>query len=98
MMRNPTENKVLILQAIRSYDTNSARGGATTLNVMYEAYLSYDQTRHYLIELLQGRMIECDVGAKKYKVTEKGNQYLAAYYDLDDVLSHGQDQIENGQE
>ena len=77
----------MILEAIRAYGTNSATGGATTLNVMYEVYLSYDQVRHYLIELLQGRMIEQDVGTKKYLVTEKGVHYLTAYYDLDNIVN-----------
>ena len=85
--RKHTENKALILEAIREYGTNSARGGATTLNVMYEVYISYDQARHYLIELLQGKMIEQDVGTKKYMVTEKGIHYLTAYYDLDDIVN-----------
>ena len=88
MSRKHTENKALILEAIRAYGTVGARGGATTLNVMYEVYLSYDQARHYLIELLQGRMIERDVGTKKYMVTEKGVQYLTAYYDLDNIVSN----------
>ena len=43
--RKHTENKALILEAIRAYGTLGARGGATTLNVMYEVYLSYDQAR-----------------------------------------------------
>jgi predicted transcriptional regulator len=86
--RKHTENKALILEAIRAYGTNSARGGATTLNVMYEVYISYDQARHYLIELLQGKMIEQDVGTKKYMVTEKGIHYLTAYYDLDDIVNN----------
>jgi predicted transcriptional regulator len=86
--RKHTENKALILEAIRAYGTNSARGGATTLNVMYEVYISYDQARHYLIELLQGKMIEQDVGTKKYMVTEKGIHYLTAYYDLDNIVNN----------
>jgi predicted transcriptional regulator len=86
--RKHTENKALILEAIRAYGTNSARGGATTLNVMFEVYISYDQARHYLIELLQGKMIEQDVGTKKYMVTEKGIHYLTAYYDLDDIVNN----------
>ncbi len=86
--RKDIENKALILEAIRAYGTLGARGGATTLNVMYEVYLSYDQARHYLIELLQGRMVEHDVGTKKYMVTEKGIQYLTAYYDLDNIVNN----------
>jgi predicted transcriptional regulator len=86
--RKHTENKALILETIRAYGTNSARGGASTLNVMYEVYLSYDQARHYLIELLHGKMIEQDVGTKKYMVTEKGIHYLTAYYDLDNIVNN----------
>ncbi|MGH9924051.1 MAG: winged helix-turn-helix domain-containing protein [Nitrososphaeraceae archaeon] len=88
-MRKPTENKALILDAIRAHETTGGIGGATTLNVMYEVYLSYDQARHYLIELLESRMIERDVGTKKYMVTEKGIQYLTAYYDLDNLVNNG---------
>ena len=88
-MRKPTENKALILDAIRAHETNDGRGGATALNVMYEVYLSYDQARHYLTELLKGKMIERDVGTKKYMVTEKGIQYLTAYYDLDNLVNNG---------
>ena len=83
-----TENKALILEAIRAYGVLGAKGGATTLNVMYEVYLSYDQARHYLIELLQGRMIDRDVGTKKYKVTEKGIGYLREYYDQDNIVKN----------
>lgn len=85
--RKHTENKALILEAIRAYGTPSAKGGATTLNVMYEVYLSYDQAQHYLKELLQGRMVDRDVGTRKYSVTEKGVQYLTAYYDLDIIVN-----------
>jgi predicted transcriptional regulator len=88
-VRKPTENKALILDAIRAHETNDGRGGATTLNVMYEVYLSYDQARHYLTDLLKGKMIERDVGTKKYMVTEKGIQYLTAYYDLDNLVNNG---------
>jgi predicted transcriptional regulator len=84
-VRKHTENKALILEAIRAYE--GTRGGATTLNVMFEVYLSHNQARHYLIELLQGRMIECDLGTKKYTVTEKGIRYLIAYYDLDRIVN-----------
>lgn len=34
--RKHTENKALILEAIRAYGVLDAKGGATTLNVMYE--------------------------------------------------------------
>lgn len=84
-MRKHTENKALILEAIRAYE--GTRGGATTLNVMYEVYLSHNRARYYLIELLQCRMIERDIGTKKYAVTEKGTQYLMAYYDLDKIVN-----------
>ena len=86
--RKHTENKALILEAIRAYGIIGARGGATTLNVMYEVYLSHDQAQYYLIELLNSRMIERDVGTKKYMVTGKGIQYLRAYYDLDSIVKN----------
>lgn len=85
-VRNHSENKALILGAIRAYETRGTRRGATTLNVMYQVYLSYNRTQYYLTELLQGRMIERDVGTKNYMLTEKGTQYLTAYYDLDSIL------------
>ena len=83
-MRKHTENKALILETIQAYRTV----GASTLNVMYEVYLSYDQARHYLRELLQGNMLEHDLATKKYTVTEKGIRYLTAYYDLDNTVSN----------
>lgn len=86
--RKQTENKALILEAIRAYGIIGAKGGATTMNVMYEVYLSYDQARHYLIGLLQGGMIDRDVGTKKYKVTEKGIRYLREYYDQDNIVKN----------
>lgn len=86
--REHTENKALILEAIRAYGVLDAKGGATILNVMYEVYLSCDQARHYLIELLQGGMIDRDVGTKKYKVTEKGIRYLREYYDQDNIVKN----------
>jgi predicted transcriptional regulator len=88
IVRKHTENKALILETIRAYGTLGARGGATTLNVMYEAYLPYNQARRYLMELLQGRMIEHNVGTKKYMITEKGIKYLTAYYDLDNIVNN----------
>jgi predicted transcriptional regulator len=88
MARKHTENKVLILEAIRACGTVGARGGAITLNVMYEVCLSYDRARYYLIELLQSGMIERDVGTKKYRITEKGIRYLTAYHDLDNIVNN----------
>lgn len=55
---------------------------------MYEAYLPYDQALHYLVELLESRMIERNVGTKKYMITEKGIKYLTAYYDLDNIVNN----------
>ena len=78
----------MILETIRAYRTIGARSGATTLNVMYEAYLPYDQALHYLVELLESRMIERNVGTKKYMITEKGIKYLTAYYDLDNIVNN----------
>ena len=92
--RSPTlarmhiENKALILEIIRTNRICGASGGVTTLNIMHEAYLTYEQARRYLIELLEGKMIDRDVDSRKYMVTEKGIRYLISYYDLDNLTSN----------
>ena len=64
-----------------------ANGGrATRAKIMYQAFLSYTQTKEYLMILTQNNLISYDVGTRTFRTTEKGLRFLEAYNQMDDML------------
>ena len=65
---------------------HGANKGATKTRLMYSAYLSYTMTQEYIAFLQDRGMILYEEGTQKYKVTEKGLQFLHSYDQISDYL------------
>ena len=53
--------------------------------ILYGAYLSYAQLLEYVHVLVKNGLLEYMEGAKKYKTTVKGRQYLKCYEYLNKI-------------
>ena len=69
----------------------SASKEETRTKIMYKAMLSNDQCKIYLDSLLQSGLIqEVNIGNKMvYRITHKGNKFLAYYDQLRELLPVG---------
>ncbi|HZB64670.1 MAG TPA: winged helix-turn-helix domain-containing protein [Nitrososphaeraceae archaeon] len=76
--RSRTEIVAMILEA--------ANGGETKTKIMYFAFLSYGQLKEYLSILIENNLIEYLDGAKTFKTTEKGLNYLKMHNEMGELL------------
>jgi predicted transcriptional regulator len=69
----------------------SANKEETRTKIMYKAMLSNDQCKIYLDSLLQSGLVqEVNIGNKMvYRITHKGNKFLAYYDQLRELLPVG---------
>lgn len=67
---------------ITSQILEAANGGATMTTIMFKAYLSYAQLQDYLSMMLVNDLLEYVEGERRYKSTEKGMQFVEAYYKI----------------
>ena len=58
----------------------------TKIKIMYNAYLSYNQVKEYLSILTENNLIEYIEGARTYKTTEKGLNFLAMNNEISELL------------
>jgi predicted transcriptional regulator len=61
-------------------------GGATKTRIMYKAFLSFAQLREYLSLLVENNLLEYLEGAKIYKTTEKGLNFLKMHNEISELL------------
>jgi predicted transcriptional regulator len=54
----------------------------TKIKIMYNAYLSYNQVKEYLSILTENNLIEYIEGARTYKTTEKGLNFLKMHREM----------------
>jgi predicted transcriptional regulator len=71
--RSRTELVSMILEA--------ANGRATKTKIMYSAFLSYNQLKEYISILLENNLLGYLEGARTFRTTEKGLNYLKMYRD-----------------
>ena len=76
--RSRTEIVATILEA--------ANGGETKTKIMYFAFLSYGQLKEYLSILIESNLIEYLDGAKTFKTTEKGLNFLKMHSEIGELL------------
>ena len=62
-------------------------GGATKTELMYKAYLSFNQLKEYLTLLVENDLIGYEVG-QTYRTTEKGMRLLQLQNKIDEVAPH----------
>jgi predicted transcriptional regulator len=70
-----------ILKAARNYGN-----GAGQTQIMYTAFLSHGQMKEYLTILIDNGLLEHDVGNQKFRITEKGLNFLQLYEQIDDLI------------
>ncbi|MGZ5471546.1 MAG: winged helix-turn-helix domain-containing protein, partial [Nitrososphaeraceae archaeon] len=61
-------------------------GGETKTKIMYFAFLSYNQVKEYLSILIENNLIEYLDGTHKFKITEKGLNYLKMHNEIRKLL------------
>jgi predicted transcriptional regulator len=60
-------------------------GGANKTKIMYKAFLSFEQLKEYLRDLLQNDLIEFEEGHKTYTTTAKGIQLLQIFNNMEEL-------------
>ena len=60
--------------------------GATKTHIMYRAYLSYSQLKDYLGLLEQRKLIIYEEMEGRFKLTEKGLQFMDAYDKISELI------------
>ena len=76
-------------------DAAANKGGETKTKIMYFAFLSYNQLNEYLSILMENNLIEYLDGAKTFKTTEKGLNYLKMYRESRELLQQQTTAIKN---
>jgi len=79
--RSRTEIVRDILQTVRNEGT-----GAGKTKIMYNAYLSHNQLRDYLSDLVNKNLLEHDIGNRKFRITEKGLGFLSICDQIGDLM------------
>ncbi|HET8856074.1 MAG TPA: winged helix-turn-helix domain-containing protein [Nitrososphaeraceae archaeon] len=78
MYRSRTEIAATILDA--------ANGGTTKTKIMYNAYLSYNQVKEYISILIENNLLEYLEGARTFRTTEKGLNFLKMHNEMEELL------------
>jgi predicted transcriptional regulator len=85
--RSRTEIMHDILQSARS-DGN----GAGKTKIMYNAFVSYNQVKEYLTILIDNGLLQYDLGTQKFRITEKGLNFLQLCDKLGDLIEKEEEQ------
>ena len=70
-----------ILEAV-----NEAGGGTTRTRIMYHAFVSHAQMKEYLSYLADNGMLYYDLESQKFKITEKGLEFVRIYTEIDEMI------------
>ena len=65
---------------------NSDGNGASQTKIMYSAFLSYTQVKEYLTILIDNGLLQHDLGNQKFRITEKGLNFLQLCDQIDDLI------------
>ncbi len=76
--RNLTDITIQILEVVNGcHDDNNE--GITLTNIMSKLFLSHEQTKEYLMLLIEDDLLSYDSTMSTFKTTEKGLRFLKAY-------------------
>ena len=64
----------------------AANGGVTKTKIMYKAFLSYNQLKEFISNLIENNLIEYLDGTKTYKTTEKRLNLLKMHNEMAELL------------
>jgi predicted transcriptional regulator len=76
--RSRTEITAMIL--------DTANKETTKTKIMYNAYLSYNQLKEYISILIENNLLEYIEGARTFRTTEKGLNFLKMYREMTKLL------------
>jgi predicted transcriptional regulator len=81
-MRNRDRMEIIsrILEAV------NGGGGATRTRIMYHAFVSHAQMKEYLSYLADNGMLYYDLESQKFKITEKGLEFVRIYTEIDEMI------------
>jgi predicted transcriptional regulator len=81
-MRNRDRMEIVsrILEAVNE------GGGATRTRIMYHAFVSHAQMKEYLSYLADNGMLHYDSESQKFKITEKGLDFVRIYTEIDELI------------
>jgi predicted transcriptional regulator len=77
-----------ILQTVRSYGDGLGKG-----QIMYKAFLSYHLITDYLTILIDNGLLEYDSGNQKFRITEKGLNFLQLCDQITDLIEKEEEQM-----
>ncbi|MEP0825740.1 MAG: hypothetical protein HRF40_09655 [Nitrososphaera sp.] len=60
--------------------------GVSKTRIMYGAYLSFSQLKEYLSLLLHNGMLSYNKTDKRYRITQKGHEFLRAHQSIEGML------------
>jgi predicted transcriptional regulator len=78
--RSRTEITAMIL--------DTANMETTKTKIMYNAYLSYNQLKEYISILIKNNLLEYIEGARTFRTTEKGLNFLKMYREMTELLQN----------
>jgi predicted transcriptional regulator len=78
--RSRTEITAMVLDA--------AYQETTKTKIMYNAYLSYNQLKEYISILIENNLLEYLEGARTFRTTEKGLNFLKMHREMAELLQN----------
>lgn len=81
--RSLTEITIHILEVVKGYGDNE---GLSLTNIMNKLFLSHEQTKEYLMLLIEDDLLSYDSTMRTFKTTEKGLTFLQSYNKIDQAL------------
>lgn len=85
MMKYRSQDEIIEF-ILESVSKNQGLDKTTATRIMYNALLSHTQLKGYLSLLLKRRILEYNNLSKTYRLTEKGEQYLAIHRQLVELI------------
>lgn len=81
--RSLTEITIHILEVVKGYGDNE---GLSLTNIMNKLFLSHEQTKEYLMLLIEDDLLSYDSTMRTFRTTEKGLTFLQSYNKIDQAL------------
>ncbi len=75
------------LEIIAMILETAGENGVIQAKIMYKVYLSFLQMKEYLSQVMKYGLIIYDDRAQIYKITEKGQRFLALYRQMTESIS-----------